>query len=222
MNARHTLLGLLLDGPTYPYQLAERLQKRLGPAWRINSGYLSQTIKGMERDGLIERIDRGIQSEKAPHSKKNRHVYAITQQGVDEFERFFGGKTMLIPLSQEPLLVKITFAGPGRREGLLEQIDANERDCTSRLTALARARDESVIEGPQVRADQVLYRLSLEFDIIQLEGGLRWLRHAREMVSSLFARDTIWPFALERSTNQTREGLFGRMATRHLGLAPDA
>jgi hypothetical protein len=135
---------------------------------------------------------------------------------VEEFERFFDGTTMLIPLSQEPLLVKITFAGPERLEGLMEQIEANERDCASRLRALARSREESIVEGPQIRADRVLHRLNLEFDIIQLEGGLRWLRHAREMVSSLFARDTIWPSAQERSAGQTRDGLFDRMATKDM------
>lgn len=105
---------------------------------------------------------------------------------------------------------------------MLEQIDASERDCASRLNKLSRFRDQNAIDGPQIRADHVLLRLSLDFDILQLEGGLRWLRHAREMVSSLLTRDAIWPFAQERSTDQARAGLFDRMATKHLQLASDA
>lgn len=221
MAAKHALLGLLLDRPAYPYQLADRLQQRLGPAWQINSGHLSQTIKQMAQDGLIERVDSGVERDDDSRKKKHRHVYVITPRGVDEFERWFGDTTMLIPLSREPLLVKITFAGPDRLKGMLEQIEANERNCASRLSELTRARDQSAIEGPRIRADQVLLRLSLDFDIIQLEGGLRWLRHAREMISSLLTREAIWPSTQERSIDQAREGLFGRMAARHLQATSD-
>lgn len=112
MAAKHALLGLLRDGPAYPYQLADRLQQRLGPAWKINSGHLSQTIKHMAHGGLIERIDDGAKDEKEPHGNKHRHVYAITELGEDEFDRFLNDTTMLVPLAQEQLLMKITLAGP--------------------------------------------------------------------------------------------------------------
>ncbi len=87
MSAKHALLGLLLHKPAYRYQLGDRLQKRLGPAWKINSGQLYQTIRRMQTDGLIERIDS------AADDQDDRHVFAITMAGAEEFERWFEEST---------------------------------------------------------------------------------------------------------------------------------
>lgn len=57
VSAKHALLGLLRERPAYGYQLGERLQERLGPAWAINSGHLYQTLKRMEQEGLNIDLD---------------------------------------------------------------------------------------------------------------------------------------------------------------------
>src|SRR5271155_1044569 len=101
MSAKHALLGLLLDRSAYPYELADRLQQRLGPAWNVNSGQLYQTIHRLESDGLIERVD-GVVGD-----RNFRHVFAITDDGVAEFERWFDRESG-VRLARRPLLVKIT------------------------------------------------------------------------------------------------------------------
>ncbi len=132
MSAKHALLGLLLHRPAYRYQLGDRLQKRLGPAWKINSGQLYQTIKRMQEDGLIERIDD------AADDQDERHVFAITVAGADEFERWFEEGTGGARLLRRPLLVKITLAGPERLESALKQIDAYEQECAARVKELSQ------------------------------------------------------------------------------------
>ena len=47
----------------------------------------------------------------------------------------------------------------------------------------------------------MLLRLSLSADIYQLDGELRWARHAREMLSYLANRETDW------SANDGRTGV---------------
>jgi DNA-binding PadR family transcriptional regulator len=225
MSAKHALLGLLLNRPAYPYELADRLQARLGPAWAINSGQVYQTIKAMKEEGLIEQVDGPAGGRQA------RHIFAITESGEEEFERWFETTTDGARLARRPLQVKITLAGPERLRDALEQIDAYERDCAGRLKALARLQDEQDPGvGPDVRADYVLLRLNLSADIIQLEGELRWARHAHEKVSWLLSREAIWPATPERSDASTvedrdrrmaRQELFGRMAARHLRSTPD-
>jgi DNA-binding PadR family transcriptional regulator len=214
MSAKHALLGLLLHRPAYPYELADRLQQRLGPAWAVNSGQLYQTIGRLEEDSLIERVDdtRG--------SRDDRHVFAITQNGIAEFERWFEATANGVRLSRRPLLVKITFAGAERLEHALEKIDAYERDCAARLTEIFSVREAVAVDEPLVRADHVLLRLNLSADIFQLEAELRWTRHAREMVSWLLARQAVWPSARERANladgqqadQGARKELFARMA----------
>jgi DNA-binding PadR family transcriptional regulator len=191
--SKHALLGLLLDRPAYPYQLADQMRGRLGPAWRVNSGQLYQTIKGLERDGLIERV-AGISPD-----QEGRHVFEITHEGVAEFERFFDRTPDAARLCRRPLLVKITFAGPRRLREALAKVDAYERDCAERLAEIARLREELPADEPLLRADHLLLRLNLSADIFQLEGELRWAAHAREILSWLADQDAVWPGERERS-----------------------
>lgn len=216
MSAKHALLGLLLDRPEYPYQLAERLQERLGPAWKVNSGQLYQTVKALEREGLIERVQG------AAGAREDRHVFQVTDEGVHEFERFFADTPEAVRLCRRPLLLKITFAGPQRLPEALEKVDAYERQCAQRLKEIAHMREELPPDGPLVRADRLLLRLSLSADIFQLEGELRWTRHAREMLSWLAGREAIWPGRrtggdaeaelVQRQRESARRRLFDRMA----------
>src|ERR1039457_6027014 len=89
MSARHVLLGLLLDRPAYPYQLADRLEQRLGPSWQVDSGQLYKTVKLLERGGLIERVDDAAEN-RGTDNRAERHVFSITQRGIEEVERWFG------------------------------------------------------------------------------------------------------------------------------------
>ncbi len=194
MSAKHALLGLLLERPAYPYQLADRLSQRLGPSWKVNSGQLYQTVKTLEKDRLIERV-QGFEREE-------RHVFEITELGVIEFERFFSEGPEGVRLSRRPLLLKITFAGPRKLQDALEKLDAYEQQCAQLLAQTAHLRDELPQDGPLVRADHLLLRLNLSADVSQLEGELRWTRHAREMLSWLASRDAIWPSERQRTDSK--------------------
>jgi DNA-binding PadR family transcriptional regulator len=214
MSAKHALLGLLLDRSAYPYELADRLQHRLGPAWRVNSGQLYQLVKGLQRDGLIERVEDSPEHE-------DRHVFAITDAGVGEFERWFTQTADPVRLCRRPLLVKITFAGPQRLAQALAQVDAYELQCAQRLREISKLRETLPEDGPLVRADHLLLRLNLSADLLQLEGELRWARHAREMLSWLASRDAVWPSQAQPATGTqgpsgegagARRELFQRMA----------
>ncbi len=99
MSAKHALLGLLLDRPAYPYQLAAQLHERLGPAWKVNSGQLYNAIAALERDGMIERAGN------ASPDHEGRHVFQITDAGVGEFERFFDQTPDAARPCRRPLLV---------------------------------------------------------------------------------------------------------------------
>ena len=94
MSAKHVLLGFLLQRSSYPYELGDRLVQRLGPGWKVNSGQLSQELKRMEQDGLIEPLD--------PRARgpKERHVFKATASGAEEFERWFAEETKVTSLSR--------------------------------------------------------------------------------------------------------------------------
>jgi DNA-binding PadR family transcriptional regulator len=209
MSARHALLGLLRDRAGYPYQLADRLQRRLGPAWEVNSGQLYQTVKALERDGLIARV------RSAAGDHEDRHVFAITDEGVDEFERWFDRAPEAVRLPRRPLLAKITFAGPRRLQDALAKLDAYERECAQRLAETARLREELPVDEPLLRADHLLLRLNLSTDLFQLEGELRWVRQARELLTWLAGSKAVWPSDSgepQRERTSARRELFTRIA----------
>jgi DNA-binding PadR family transcriptional regulator len=213
MTTKHAVLGMLLHRPAYPYEIADRLQRRLGPAWAVNSGQLSQIIGKLEEDELIERLDDAGR-------RADRHVFAITDKGAMAFERWFDEDTGDVRLSRRPLLVKLTFAGPERLEDSLEKIDAYEADRVAALRELSREYESVTVEETLVRADHVLLRLNLRADIIQLEGDLEWAAQAREMLSLLLEHRVVWPPMRERpeltdSTSRARgvrSELFAKMA----------
>jgi DNA-binding PadR family transcriptional regulator len=224
MSAKHALLGLLLDRSAYPYELADRLQRRLGPAWAVNSGQLYQTVARLEQEGLIERVAG------SGGTREDRHVFAITEAGVAEFERWFEQTTGGARLSRRPLLVKITLAGAERQREVLRQIDLYELDCAQRLKELSSMREAIALEKARLRADHVLLRLNLSADIFQLEGELRWAHHARETVSWLLEQEALWPSGRDRAggvaaedprVRGARKELFTGMAARHLRSLSD-
>ena len=221
MSAKHALLGLLLDRPGYPYELGERLQRRLGPAWRVNSGQLYQDIEWLRNKGHIERVDNR-------RTREGRHVYAITSEGTQAFEEWLDEAIERPRPARRPLLAKVTLSGPARIRRTLEQIDAFERDRAELLAELVGQEASIAGQETSVRADQVLLRLNLSADIYALQGELRWARRAREVVLSLLEHeDVIWPSGARAlgtrdaasASRIVRQGLFARMSARETELS---
>jgi DNA-binding PadR family transcriptional regulator len=210
--AKHAVLGLLLERPSYPYQLRDRLQQRLGPAWTVNSGQLSKIIETLAKDQLIRRLDQA-----GDDVSDRRKVFTITDDGVTEFQRWFD-QDIEVPLPRRPLLVQITFAGAERLQDALAKIDAYERACAGRLEQLMQIYQDVPVDGALLRVDRLLLRLNLSADVAHLEGELSWARHAREMISWLLTRDAVWPSSPDSSTihwtpeNLARKALFARIA----------
>jgi DNA-binding PadR family transcriptional regulator len=217
MSTKHALLGLLLEGPAYPYQLADRLKARLGPGWNVNSGQVYKTIGDMEGEELIELV-----SGETEGRDERRRVYSITDVGVSEFERWLEARAGKVKLHRRPLLVKITLAGPERLGERLGEIDLYERECMARLQEFLDVRDHIPHEQTPVRADHMLLRVNLGADISVLESELQWARNAREMICWLVAqKKAIWPSrtgtdsAVPRKTRDgqsVRSELFDKMA----------
>ena len=197
MSTKHALLGLLLEGPSYPYQLADRLKERVGPAWAFRSGQVSNTIRQMEEDGLIEPVGSNMAGQ-----DKRRRFFSITDSGEREFEGWLEAISGAVRWRRRPELLKITLAGPERLSTALGHIDAYEESCTRRLNEFQEARNLIPRPRPRtgVRADHVLLGLNLSIEISLLEGELQHAREARETLLWLHAQpNAIWPSTVNQS-----------------------
>jgi len=216
MSTKHALLGLLLEGSSYPYQLADRLKERLGPAWALSSGQVYNTIRRMEEEKLIE----PVADSSGDH--KRRRLVSITDSGEREFEDWLEAVLVAVKLPRRPELLKITLAGPARLKTVLGHIDAYEERYTKRLDEFKEVRNLIPHQRTLVRADHVLLRLNLSFDISLLEGELQRAREMREMLLWLHAQpEAVWPSIADQSGTQkararhnARDELFEEMAAR--------
>lgn len=214
MSTKHALLGLLLEGPSYPYQLADRLKERLGPAWALSSGQVYNTIRQMEKEELIEPVAD------SPGDHKRRRSVSITNSGEREFADWLEAVLVAVKLPRRPELLKITLAGPARLKTVLDHIDAYEERYAKRLSEFKDVRSLIPHQPTLVRADHVLLRLNLSFDISLLEGELQRAREMREMVLWLHAQpNAVWPSIADpsgieqaRARQDARDELFDEMA----------
>jgi DNA-binding PadR family transcriptional regulator len=223
MSARYAALGMLREGPAYSYELAARITELLGPGYNIHSGQMTQIMKTLHKAELIEPV--GEPKPGGRNRPEDRRVYAITERGRADFERFLGAEPDVAQLFRRGLLVKIALAGPERLEEILPQIDAYEQGCTNRINDLGRALERVMPDDqPLPRVDRAVLRLGLEADSLQLRAELAWARHARGMVSWLLASGATWPAtrklaeapgnASRARRDEARESLLGRLAAR--------
>jgi len=72
-------LGFLLQGPAHGYDLYARVEKGLGPFWRIGMSHLYGALKQLQREELVH-------SSLLPQEKRPpRKVYTITPAGREVF-----------------------------------------------------------------------------------------------------------------------------------------
>jgi DNA-binding PadR family transcriptional regulator len=123
------LLGLVLQRPGHGYDLANRLIRRLGPAWQIKAKGLYPMLQQLERAGLVlsEAIDcRG------PTGR--RIVYYPTERAQPALTEWMAASAALEPLRVE-LQAKLAVARGEDVPRLLSALDCYERECRALLNA---------------------------------------------------------------------------------------
>jgi DNA-binding PadR family transcriptional regulator len=220
MSARHTLLGLLAEGPAHGYLLRKRLRAKLGPAWEINSGQVSHNLARLEEEGLV----RAVNDEAAARDRKR--VVELTEAGEVELDRWFACDTAGVRVSSPEFLAKVNLGGPERCEASLEHITTYETDCIKLLEELQQHRD-SVPIWPVLTAERILKRCATICEMLQVEAHLQGAMLARDTIAMLKEDGTLWGASSARSDadtvrkrEQAREGIFERMARSHLDAQP--
>src|SRR5207237_5768092 len=83
MPINHAVLGLLVQGPSYGYELRGSFERAIGPQWgTLNIGHLYQVLERLTRDGFVTR--RTQHQEDRP----DRVIYRLTVAGRGELERW--------------------------------------------------------------------------------------------------------------------------------------
>lgn len=165
MSIRHGLLALLSRGPRHGYQLRVEFEASTGATWPLNVGQVYTTLARMERDGLVEPGETDDQG---------RVVYAMTDAGRAEMERWFTTPVVPSDRPRDELVIKLAMAVEAKEVEVAEVI-RRQRTATMRtLQQLTRAKRDSTEGAARL--------LVLDSMIFQAEAEQRWLDHCEAVL----------------------------------------
>jgi PadR family transcriptional regulator PadR len=168
------VLGLLVRGPSYGYELANRLERQLGPGWSIVRPSLYRMLRGLDGEGLVSCTQ--VSDEAGPA----RIMYEATAQAERALVAWMDSPVSFDE-AQLQLQARMIVARPEDLPRLLVAINEHER-------ALFSKRDEVMAGRPaqsSLRASMMF--LIREASMQRINGELLWLDLARQTIRTLLA-----------------------------------
>jgi DNA-binding PadR family transcriptional regulator len=160
MAIHHAVLGLLVPGPSYGYQLKASFEEAIGPQWgSLNIGHLYQVLDRLVRDGLVTR--RTMPRSTGP----DRVVYRLTPKGRDELQRWLGEASVREAGYRDDFFLKLFVASRTGEDELREVVRLQRETYLQELADLGSLRKS--------RGDDPLVRLLIEAAILRTTASLR-------------------------------------------------
>jgi DNA-binding PadR family transcriptional regulator len=172
VGTNYAVLGLLLEQPSYGYEVLVRFRQAFDVAdWDISPQGLYAALDRLERDGLIEPVDTPPRD---ASRRQPKTPYRVTPSGAQELRRF-----LATPMSAEPsraeLLVRLQCVAERDADALLRMLDDHEQAC---LDELGRIGAEAPAARP-ASGGTLVDRLALEERRLGIQARLLWIDYAR-------------------------------------------
>jgi len=197
MSVKYAVLGLLVQRRGYGYDLVQRFEEQVGPAWQLNAGAIYVALDKLEQEGLVRPVTRD--AEDAPVTRRRtargapRVIYEATPQGLERFDDWMATGSSRSPLREE-LHLKLALSQPRNVPRLIELTYEQEQACLERLEQHlgSTSFDELVSSSqPWSAVASVMVR---DAEIAHLQATVEWLRRIREAMRWLQERpDALQP-----------------------------
>ena len=183
MSVKYAVLGLLAQRRGYGYDLVQRFEEQVGPAWQLNAGAIYVALDKLEQEGLVRPVT-GPDGE-APTTRRRtargapRVIYEATAQGLARFEDWMAPRSSMSPLREE-LHLKLALSAPHNLPRLIELTYEQEQACLERLEQhLGAASFDDLLDAaqPWPAVASVMVR---DAEIAHLQATVEWLRRIRE------------------------------------------
>lgn len=173
---RYALLGLLRQEADYGYRLQRRFEAAVGTVWRLNIGQVYQTLRTLERSGLIVEVPgRG---DSAPVA---RRLYELTPDGRRTLERWIRRQPARPRPGRDEILVRLLVLDSADPEAPLRNLESQEQVYKRHLgRLLAQKRRLLNVEGTQA----VVAVFGIEAALLHTEAHLKWLAYCREALGA--------------------------------------
>jgi DNA-binding PadR family transcriptional regulator len=168
------LLGLVIERPSYAYELAMRFERTYEGALALSSvSHVYTALATLRERGLVEAV-AGMQG--APRSKRR---YQATAMGLSEHADWLVGQVSEERRRQRLLVAQLGALAqtPARA---LEVLDAYERACLAEAAAAPGAGDD---QGPGTT--RLVARLTGEETRLAIAAKLEWTQYARAQLRAL-------------------------------------
>lgn len=161
------LLGLIIERPSYAYELARRFERVYDGALSLSSvSHIYMALPALLERELIEEIDR------EPGARRSRRRYRATDLGHDEHARWVVRQVAEERRRQQVLVTQLG-AIAHERDRTLELLDAYEQACLREIVAAPPADAHTAGTTGLVR------RLLGEETRLGVAAKLRWVQYAR-------------------------------------------
>jgi len=123
MSIKYAVLGLLAEQPMHGYRLKDAFDERVGGLWGLTTGQIYQTLKQLERDGMLEARGERVGNRPA------RRIYSVTGQGTRALQAWLDETPA--PWSRPfraELLIRLLFLRAGDLGRVGRALDREEQD----------------------------------------------------------------------------------------------
>ncbi len=123
------VLGLVLEQPSYGYELCKRYERRFDGLVRVSRSHIYSALNSLQRDGLIEPLPTDG-SERQPKVR-----YRATATGADHFRGELAAQ-LDDTVRRSRLLGQLAAIGVSRRGEVLALVDGHAHAVEAALAAL--------------------------------------------------------------------------------------
>lgn len=180
------VLGLVIERPSYGYELLKRLQSRYDGLLEVRSpSHVYAALDRLQREGLVEGLTVAAAGDEAP-ARQPKVNYRATAAGAFEYRQWLAER-LHDDEERVELLGRLIAVGVRDLDGLGDLLDRYDAQCvaaTQRMPLADRAAAEAGAESPA----EFVRRLVAEERRFVLEGQLRWIDYAREELRARAAR----------------------------------
>lgn len=172
------LLGLLIERPSYGYELVARFQSTYGNTLVLSSGsHIYRLLELLRSHSMIEEIEAGTQKSALPRQPKPH--YRATAQGVRAYKDWLVVQLGEERHRQQLFARQLAMLEP---EAALAVVEATERECLQEAGEAPQASEES---SPGDGPSGVAKRLADEEERLALGVRLSWMEYARTELKAL-------------------------------------
>jgi DNA-binding PadR family transcriptional regulator len=195
VSAKHAVLGLVIDQPSYAYRIASGVRRQLRFADLADS-YPYWALEKLETEGLVRKVDENGNPLRSGIPGR-RAIYEATPLGVASFEDWLLSTAAEPPL-RDDLHFRIALCRPRDAPRMIELIHGQELVCLGRVQDLKRASEADGAEGSQW--DRMVRVISRDAELAFWHARIEWLQGVREMLEGLLVeRETIGPEVLPQA-----------------------